>query len=71
MVTLDYPTKTPPCERDSNLVDIFLESGKSGKELLGFNICWICHQAKHLLCLAMTNGKYFDPTFLSSPQTKE
>jgi hypothetical protein len=69
-VTLDYPTEALPCERDSNLVDIFLESSKSGKELLGLNRCWISHQAKYLLCLAMANGKYFNPTFLSSPKNQ-
>ncbi len=44
-VMLDYPIELLPWERDCYLVDIFLESGKTGRELLGLNRCRTSYQA--------------------------
>jgi hypothetical protein len=38
-ITLDYPMKRLPREGDSNLVAIFTECGKQGKELVSLNWC--------------------------------
>jgi hypothetical protein len=36
-ISLDYPTERPPRKGNRNLVMIFLESGKLGKELVSLN----------------------------------
>jgi hypothetical protein len=61
----------PPRERDSNLVEIFLENGKTGSELRSINKCRISHQAIYLSCLSMAEGKNLDPIYLLPPQVNE
>jgi hypothetical protein len=34
IIILNYPTERPPCKGDCNLMTIFLESSKPGKELI-------------------------------------
>jgi hypothetical protein len=66
-IMLDYPTQDPPRERDRNLVEIFLEHGKMGNKLRALNRCRISHQAKHLSCLSMADGRNLDPIYLHPP----
>jgi hypothetical protein len=70
-VTLDYPTQVPPQDKDCDLVEIFLERGKAGNKLCALNRCRISHQAKHLSCLLMANGRNIDPIYLLPPQVRE
>ncbi len=70
-ITLDYPMQDPPWERDRNLVEIFLENGKTGSELCSINKCRISHQAIYLSCLSTAEGKNLDPIYLLPPQVNE
>jgi hypothetical protein len=70
-VAFDYPTEELPRKNDCSLMSIFLERGKTGKELISLNRCRITHQAKHLSCLSTADGKFLDCTYLSPPLTKE
>ncbi len=70
-IMLDYPTQDPPHEWDRDLVEIFLECGKTGNKLRALNRCRISHQAKHLSCLSTANGRNLDPIYLHPPQVSK
>ncbi len=70
-ISLNYPTERLPWEGDCNLVTIFIERGKQGKELVSLNQCRISHQAKYLSCISTAEGKHLDTVYLSPPLTKE
>jgi hypothetical protein len=70
-VALDYPTEKLPRRNDISLMSLFLERGKTGKELTSLNQCRITHQSKHLSCLSTADGKFLDCTYLSRTLTKE
>jgi hypothetical protein len=72
-ISLNYPTERLPLPREGNcnLVMIFLERGKLGKELVSLNQCRTSHQAKHLSCISTAEWNHLDPVYLSPPLTKE
>jgi hypothetical protein len=70
-ITLNYPMQDPPWERESNLVEIFLENGKTGSELRSINKCRIFHQAIYLSCLSTAEGKKLDPIYFLPPQVNK
>jgi hypothetical protein len=70
-ISLDYPTERPPHKGNRNLVTIFQERGKLGKELVSLHQCHISHQAKHPSCISTAEGEHLDPVYLSSLLIKE